>query len=155
YHNWEDRDRGALTLREAIEVSCNTFFYQLGLKVGPERILQMAAEFGLGRLTGSGLPGERSGLVPTPDWKRRGLHDRWHPGDTVSLSIGQGLLTVTPLQMARMMAVVANGGTVWRPRLVERVESPTGDLLRRETETVQGHVELAPVVYDFLRQALV
>jgi len=155
YHNWEDRDRGALTLREAIEVSCNTFFYQLGLKVGPERILQMAAEFGLGRLTGSGLPGERSGLVPTPDWKRRVLHDRWHPGDTVSLSIGQGLLTVTPLQMARMMAVVANGGTVWRPRLVERVESPTGDLLRRETETVQGHVELAPVVYEFLRQALV
>jgi penicillin-binding protein 2 len=155
YHNWEDRDRGALTLKEAIEVSCNTFFYQLGLKVGPERILQMAGEFGLGRLTESGLPGERSGLVPTPDWKRRVLHDRWHPGDTVSLSIGQGLLTVTPLQMARMMAVVANGGTVWRPRLVERIESPDGVLLRREAETVQGHVELAPVVYEFLRQALV
>ncbi len=91
YHNWEDRDRGALTLFEALQVSCNTFFYQLGLKVGPERIARMAAELGLGRPTGSGLIGERPGLVPSPAWKRTALHDKWHAGDTVSLSIGQGL----------------------------------------------------------------
>ena len=154
YHNWEDRDRGPLTLREAIQWSCNTFFYQLGLRLGPERIGQMAEQFGLGRLTGSGLAGERPGLVPTPAWKRQVFHDRWHPGDTVSIAIGQGLLTATPLQMVRMMAAVANGGTVWRPRLVERIESPDGVLLRQEAEAVQGRVELAPVIYDFLREAL-
>jgi penicillin-binding protein 2 len=154
YHNWEDHDRGALTLHEAIQFSCNTFFYQLGLKVGPERIAQMAQEFGLGRVTNSGLIGERPGLVPSPTWKREALKDKWHPGDTVSLAIGQGLITVTPLQVARMMAAIANGGTLWKPRLVTRVVTPDGRLIREETPEIQGRVEAAPVVFEFLRDAL-
>ncbi len=154
YHNWEDHDRGALTLHEAIQFSCNTFFYQLGLKVGPERIAQMAEEFGLGRVTHSGLIGERPGLVPSPAWKREALKDKWHPGDTVSLAIGQGLITVTPLQIARMMGAVANGGTLWKPRLVDRVVTPDGRLIREEAPQIQGRVELAPVVFEFLREAL-
>jgi penicillin-binding protein 2 len=154
YHNWEDRDRGALTLFEAIQHSCNTFFYQLGLKVGPERISEMARAFGLGKATGTGLVGEQGGLVPSPAWKRRALKDKWHPGDTVSLAIGQGLITVTPLQVARFMAAVANGGTLWKPRLVARIEAPDRARLSEETAVAQGHVELAPIVLDFLRQAL-
>ena len=154
YHNWEDHDRGALTLHEAIQFSCNTFFYQLGLKVGPERIAQMAEQFGLGRVTNSGLTGERPGLVPSPAWKRAALKDKWHPGDTVSLAIGQGLITVTPLQMARLMGAVANGGTLWKPRLVDRVVTPDGRLIREEAPEVQGRVEAAPVVFEFLREAL-
>jgi penicillin-binding protein 2 len=154
YHNWEDRDRGALTLLEAIQHSCNTFFYQLGLKVGPERISEMAEAFGLGRVTQSGLTGERPGLVPSPAWKRRALKDKWHPGDTVSLAIGQGLITVTPLQVARMMAAVANGGTLWKPRFVERIEALDGRVLLEDRPTVQGRVELSPVVFEFLRDAL-
>jgi penicillin-binding protein 2 len=126
----------------------------LGLKVGPERIAQMAQAFGLGRVTDSGLIGERPGLVPSPAWKREALKDRWHPGDTVSLSIGQGLITVTPLQMARLMAAVANGGTLWKPRLVDRVVTPDGRLIWEKAPEIQGRVELAPVVLDFLRDAL-
>ncbi|MGH7264003.1 MAG: penicillin-binding protein 2 [Candidatus Rokuibacteriota bacterium] len=154
YHNWEDRDRGAVTLFEAIQHSCNTFFYQLGLKVGPERIAEMAEAFGLGRPTGTGLLGERSGLVPSPAWKRRALKDKWHPGDTVSLAIGQGLITVTPLQVARLMAAVANGGTLWKPRLVARIEAADRARLAEERAVAQGQVNLAPIVLDFLRQAL-
>ena len=154
YHNWQDQDRGALTLHEALQFSCNTFFYQLGLKVGPERIAQMAQAFGLGRVTNSGLTGEQPGLVPTPAWKWEALKDKWHPGDTVSLSIGQGLLTVTPLQVARLMAAVANGGTLWKPRLVDRVVTPDGRLIWEEAPEIQGRVELAPIVLDFLRDAL-
>jgi penicillin-binding protein 2 len=154
YHNWEDHDRGALTLHEALQFSCNTFFYQLGLKLGPERIAQMAQAFGLGRVTDSGLTGERGGLVPSPAWKRETLKDKWHPGDTVSLSIGQGLITVTPLQVARLMAAVANGGTLWKPRLVNRIATADGRLIREEAPEIQGRVELAPIVFDFLRQAL-
>jgi penicillin-binding protein 2 len=154
YHNWEDRDRGALTLHEALQFSCNTFFYQLGLRVGPERIAEMARAFGLGRVTHSGLTGERPGLVPSPAWKREALKDKWHPGDTVSLSIGQGLITVTPLQVARFMAAVANGGTLWKPRLVDRVVTPDGRLLRQEASEIQGRIEVAPVVFQFLREAL-
>ena len=154
YHNWEDRDRGALTLHEALQFSCNTYFYQLGLKLGPEKIVQMAEAFGLGRVTDSGLTGERGGLVPSPAWKREVLKDKWHPGDTVSLAIGQGLITVTPLQMARMMAAVANGGTLWKPRLVNRVATADGRLVREEAPQVQGRVEMAPVIFEFLREAL-
>ena len=154
YHNWEDHDRGPLTLLEAIRQSCNTFFFQLGLKVGPERIAQMSEAFGLGRPTASGLTGERGGLIPSPAWKKVALRDRWHPGDTVSLSIGQGLITVTPLQIARLMAAVANGGTLWKPRLVRRIEALDGTPLVIESETVQGRVQLAPVIFDFLRDAL-
>jgi penicillin-binding protein 2 len=154
YHNWEDRDRGRLTLHEALQFSCNTFFYQLGLKVGPERLMRMAAEFGFGRVTDSGLIGERPGLVPSPAWKRQTLKDRWRPGDTVSLSIGQGLITVTPIQVARFMAAVANGGTLWKPRLVDRVATADGRLIREEAPEIQGRVELAPVIFDFLREAL-
>jgi penicillin-binding protein 2 len=154
YHNWEDRDRGRLTLHEALQFSCNTFFYQLGLKVGPERLMRMAAEFGFGRVTDSGLTGERPGLVPSPAWKRQTLKDRWRPGDTVSLSIGQGLITVTPIQVARFMAAVANGGTLWKPRLVDRVATADGRLIREEAPEIQGRVELAPVIFDFLHEAL-
>ncbi len=154
YHNWEDRDRGALTLMEALQVSCNTFFYQLGLKLGPERIARMAQEFGLGQPPGSGLVGERAGLVPSPAWKRRVFHDRWHAGDTVSLSIGQGLLTVTPLQVARFMSAVANGGTLWKPRMVARIKSPDGMPLAVEREVEERRLDVAPVVFEFLHEAL-
>jgi penicillin-binding protein 2 len=154
YHNWEDRDRGALTVHEALQFSCNTFFYQLGLKLGPEKIVQMAEAFGLGRVTDSGLTGERSGLVPSPAWKRETLKDKWHPGDTVSLAIGQGLITVTPLQVARFMSAVANGGTLWKPRLVERVATADGRLIAEEAPQIQGRVEMAPVIFDYLRDAL-
>jgi len=154
YHNWEDRDRGALTLHEAIQYSCNSFFFQLGLRVGPERIARMSEGFGLGRTTDSGLVGERPGLVPSPAWKRATLREKWHAGDTISLSIGQGLITVTPLQVARAMAALANGGTLWKPRLVVRVKAPDLSLLAEEAPIAQGRVELAPVIVDFLRQSL-
>jgi penicillin-binding protein 2 len=154
YHNWEDHDRGALTLQEALQFSCNTFFFQLGLKLGPEKIVQMADAFGLGHVTDSGLTGERAGLVPSPAWKRATFKDKWHAGDTVSLSIGQGLITVTPLQVARLMAAVANGGTLWKPRLIDRLATADGRLIRKETPTIQGRVEIAPVIFDFLREAL-
>jgi penicillin-binding protein 2 len=154
YHNWEDRDRGALTLFEALQISCNTFFYQLGLKVGPERIARMSEEFGLGRSTGSGLIGERPGLVPSPAWKKKALRDNWYAGDTVSLSIGQGLVTVTPLQVARLMAAIANGGVLWKPRMVARVRAPDGTPLASVPETEERRLDVAPVVFDFLREAL-
>jgi penicillin-binding protein 2 len=154
YHNWEDRDRGALNLYEALQYSCNTFFYQLGLKVGPERIARMAEEFGLGRSTGSGFVGERPGLVPSPAWKKKALRDNWYAGDTVSLSIGQGLITVTPLQVARFMAAVANGGVLWKPRMVMLVKAPDGTPLISQSEVEESRLNVAPVVFEFLHEAL-
>lgn len=154
FHNWEEKDRGNLTLYEALVRSCNTFFYQLGLKVGVERIVQMAEAFGLGQPTGLGFVGERPGLIPSPSWKQSTQRAAWQPGDTVVLAIGQGQIAVTPLQVGRLMAGVANGGRLWAPRLVRWVEGPDGMVLRREAPAIQGRVELAPVIFEFLRRAL-
>ncbi len=105
-------------LRYAIEQSCNPFFCSLGTRIGIEKIDDYAAKMGFGRRTGIPLAGERAGLLPTPEWKSRVRHDGWRPGDTANLAIGQGLLLVTPLQVAMYAAALANGGTLHRPRLV-------------------------------------
>lgn len=154
FGNWEDKDRGEINLYQAIVHSCNTFFYQLGLKVGIEAIARHAQAFGLGASTGIALPGEKPGLVPFPALLRGRRGPAWHPGDTVNISIGQGALLVTPLQVARMMAAVANGGILWKPRLVQRVEAPDSRLLYSEANEATGSVELSPVVWEFLRRSL-
>lgn len=106
-----------ITMRKALEVSCNPFFCELGVKTGLETIAGFAREAGLGKKTGICLPGEASGLVPDDAWKRKVRRDGWRPGDTANLSIGQGYLLATPLQMALATAAIANGGTLWKPRL--------------------------------------
>jgi penicillin-binding protein 2 len=134
--------------------SCNIFFYQSGLKVGPAAIVRYAQAFGLGAPTGIDLGGEKPGLVPFLDGRRRGDGRKWQAGDTVNMSIGQGQLLVTPMQVARMMSAVANGGILWRPRLVQRVERVDGTLAYSSSSKMTGRVDLSPVVWAFLRHAL-
>jgi len=117
---------GDLTVAGAIEHSCNIFFFRTGLRLGPRRLVRWARAFGLGRRTGVDLPYEWAGRVPDPDWHRARHGRPWYPGDTLNLSIGQGDVQVTPLQVAVMMAAVANGGRVLRPRLALRVTDPAG-----------------------------
>jgi penicillin-binding protein 2 len=113
------RDRGEINLVQAIEKSCNTFFYKYGLEIGPELIAQEARRFHLDQPTGIELPHEsRHMLVPDPEWKQRRRGERWFPGDTANFSIGQGDLIVTPLQMAAFAASVARGQTVTNPTLL-------------------------------------
>lgn len=120
-HCWQKPPgHGWLNLRKSIEQSCNCYFCQLGLLCGPERIQQMAKSVGLGRVTGIELAPEAAGLVPTEKWKRRARGEGWRQGDTCNMSIGQGALLVTPLQMAVVVSAIANGGSIYRPRIVMR-----------------------------------
>lgn len=151
FRNWKDEDLGALDLRRAIAISCNTFFYRLGLKIGIERLTRYAESFGFGRPTGIALPGEKRGLVPHP--ARTPSRGAWLPGDTANVSIGQGGLLVTPLQVARFVAALANGGVLWRPRLVRRLDVEGGEDLSFGP-TVTGHAALAPAVQAVLRESL-
>jgi penicillin-binding protein 2 len=155
FKDWLEGGHGHVDLRSAIVNSCNIFFYQSGLKVGPEAIARYARAFGLGAASGVDLGAEKAGLVPSPDWKRRELKRGWTAGETINVSIGQGQLLVTPMQVARMMAAFANGGVLWKPRLVQRVERPDGTLAYSEPTKMTGHVELSPVVWAFLRDAMV
>ncbi|MFC1452460.1 penicillin-binding protein 2 [Verrucomicrobiota bacterium] len=115
---WRSRGHGPIGMVKAIEQSCNAYFCQLGLLCGHERIYRMAEALGFGRPTGVGFDGERAGLLPDSGWNLRHLKVGWRAGDTCNISIGQGALLVTPLQIAVYVSAIANGGDVYRPRLV-------------------------------------
>jgi len=131
---------GRVDLRQAIERSCNVYFYHLGQTLGIERIARWARAFGLGEPTGIDLAGERPGLVPDPAWSRAARGHPWYPGETISVAIGQGPLLVTPIQLARMTAAVANGGRLVTPHLVA---DPDAAASARELPLAPGL--LAPV----------
>ena len=116
-HCWDRYGHGPVNVRMALEQSCNTFFCNLGTAVGSNAVITAARAFGLGRATGIDLGGEVAGVVPDDAWKRRWYGLPWYPGDTCQMCIGQGMLLVTPLQMAVVAATLANGGTVYRPYL--------------------------------------
>jgi len=154
FKDWKEEGHGQVDLHRALIQSCNVYFYRAGLKVGAEVLTRYAKAFGLGALTRIALPGERPGLVPSLHVTRGHRGWAWQAGDTVNLSIGQGELLVTPLQVARLMAAVANGGILWKPRLVQRVEQPDGKLVYSASSEMNGYVELAPAVWEFLRRSL-
>jgi penicillin-binding protein 2 len=112
---------GVMDVHRAIAQSCNVFFYQVGIRLEISRIASYAKRLGLGAVTGIDLPHEVSGLIPSPEWKMRVLKTPWYGGETVSVAIGQGQVSATPLQMARVAAAIANGGKLVRPHLVKSV----------------------------------
>jgi penicillin-binding protein 2 len=154
FKDWKEGGHGHVDTRTALIHSCNIFFYQAGLKVGPAAIARYSEAFGLGSPSGIDLGGEKAGLVPFLDGRRRIDGRKWQAGDTVNMSIGQGQVLVTPMQVARMMSAVANGGVLWRPRLVQRVERVDGSLAYSSSSKMTGRVDLSPIVWAFLRQAL-
>lgn len=123
---WNKAGHGAVDLHQAIVQSCDVYFYQLGQRLGIDRIHEYAERFGFGEKTGIPLEGEKTGLVPCPEWKRKRFGEPWYEGETLVVSIGQGALLVTPIQVARMLCAVANGGNLPRPRVVDRVEYTDG-----------------------------
>jgi len=154
FKDWKEGGHGTVDLHHAIAQSCNIFFYEAGLKIGGAAIVKYANTFGFGQPTAIDLPGEKSGLLPKPQVARGRQGGRtFPPGETVNMSIGQGTVLVTPMQIARFMAAVANGGVLWRPRLVQRVERPDR-VVWSDQGQVAGHVELSPVVWAFLRQSM-
>jgi penicillin-binding protein 2 len=118
---WNKDGHGYVDLEKAIAWSCNIYFYHIGLLTGADKISEYANLFGLGKKTGIELFGESNGFVPSKEWKRTEKKEIWYPGDTVNFSIGQGDLLVTPLQIARMVASIANGGKLVEPHILKRV----------------------------------
>lgn len=124
FHCYKKGGHGSMNLNSAIEESCDVFFYDVARRVGVDRMAEMASRFGLGVVPGLSLPGERPGLVPTAAWKRAVRGEPWHPGENLSIGIGQGYMLASPVQLAVMTARLANGGYEVKPRLVR----PSGEL---------------------------
>jgi penicillin-binding protein 2 len=114
-----DHAHGVVDLHKAIVASCDVYFYNVGKQLGIDRISYYANALGLGHLTGIDLPGEEPGLIPSEQWVERVYHHKWYPGSTISVSIGQGAVMVTPIQLARMVAGVASGGNLVQPHLLK------------------------------------
>jgi len=117
-HIFGKGSHGHVELHDALVKSCDIFFYNLGKRLGIDRISYYASQLGLGRHTGIDLPGEQEGLVPSEEWKERVYKQKWFPGETISVAIGQGAITVTPLQLAHTVAGVAMGGVFHKPHLL-------------------------------------
>jgi len=154
FHCWNLNGHGSIMLRKAIEQSCNAYFCAMGMQCGHQPIADMARAMGFGERTRIDLDVEADGLVPDEAWKRKVMRDSWRPGDTCNLSIGQGALSVTPLQVAVMAAAVANGGNVMRPRLIREVRSRIGELVQTYDVECVRTVKLKPEHLAVVRQGM-
>ncbi len=120
------RGHGTVDMRHAIEQSCNVYFYTLGSLLNIDQIHKWATRLGLGVKSEIDLPHEIEGLMPSTEWKRKRYNEKWYPGETISVAIGQGQVSVTPISLALMMATVANGGTLFKPQLLKAVDEGQG-----------------------------
>ena len=136
YRCWRKQGHGAVNLIEALEQSCDTYFYHLGLRLGISGISEALTTFGFGKQTGVDLASEPDGLIPTARWKQRRYSTPWYPGDTLNASIGQGYVLSTPLQLAAATAALANRGRLVRPHLLRGVEDPETGEIQRPAEQV-------------------
>ena len=142
-----------ITFRYALEQSCNPFFCALGVRTGIEAIDSFAAKLGFGKRSGIDLRGEAAGLLPDDAWKRRTGRGGWRTGDTANLSIGQGFLLVTPLQIGMYTAALANCGKLYRPRLVQSPGTENGELVREVSIPEQNLKIVRGGMYDVINAA--
>jgi penicillin-binding protein 2 len=135
---------GWVNMRDAIKVSCDVYFYNLGRRLGIDRIAEISKGFGFGEVTGIDLPYEKSGLVPSEEWAREKRHARWYPSETISVAIGQGPVLVTPIQVARALSGLVEGGRLPTPHLFLASQDPgTGQRLKFSAEPKRG-ITLSP-----------
>ncbi|MDR1887899.1 MAG: penicillin-binding protein 2 [Zoogloeaceae bacterium] len=149
---------GSVDMLKSIIVSCNTYYYVLANDMGIDAISRFMAQLGLGSRTGIDVPGESEGILPSPEWKARYFKKReqqkWFPGETISVGIGQGYNNYTPLQMAHALANILNYGKVFPPHLVSRITDPTtGEVRQIATEPVR-RIPLKPEHVDFIKTAM-
>ncbi len=151
---WKKGGHGSVKLVEAIAESCDVFFYLVGAKLGVDRIAWYAKECGLGRMSGIDLDHEAGGLVPTATWKKQKTGTSWQRGETLSIAIGQGYNLTTPLQMLVLISAVANGGIIYKPQILERVETADGDVVFVNEKQVAGKLPVGKKNLEIVRKGL-
>ncbi len=142
YRDWKKWGHGLVDLNDAITQSCDVYFYDLARNLGIDRIYAFLHKFGFGEKTGIDLVGEKSGLLPSRQWKRRNRNQPWYPGETLITGIGQGFTQVTPLQLARATATLANNGQVVTPHLANNIDNVSFPLQNINQPEIQ--IELQP-----------
>jgi penicillin-binding protein 2 len=155
FHNWKKGDRGALTFVQALTESCDTWFYQVGIKTGAPPIIDWALKLGFGAKCGIPLRGEVEGRVPTDDYMKATHGRKILNGDIANMSIGQGDILTTPLQMAQAVGVVANGGTLYQTRLVQQVQTVDNEIVSAYQVRAKRTLEISPRTMDQIRTGMI
>ncbi|MGB9080099.1 MAG: penicillin-binding protein 2, partial [Desulfuromonadaceae bacterium] len=151
---WNKKGHGTTDLRKSLRESCDVFYYQLGEKLGVDKIAAAARAFKLGEPLGVELLNERSGLIPTAEWKQKRFGKRWFQGETLSVAIGQGAVLLTPIQLASMTATIANEGTIYRPHLVKRIVDADGKTLIDTKTEIIGNAPFSKEAYRLVKQGM-
>ena len=156
FHCHKKSGHGPLALFDGLAQSCNVFFWTLGTEyLGVNKIVDYSKRYGFGELTGIDIPGEVPGLVPSPKWKESTYNSNWLGGDTMNISIGQGYLSVTPMQVANMMAMVVNEGTVYKPHLLKELRDPiSGELIEETEPEVLQKSSIRKSTFEQVKQAM-
>ncbi|HET6449792.1 MAG TPA: penicillin-binding protein 2 [Spirochaetia bacterium] len=155
FNCWLKTGHGYEDLFGGLAQSCDVYFWTMGNRLGPDKILAYARDFGVGSLTGIDLPGEATGLLPTPEWKEKVKHKPWVGGDTLNISIGQGDVTLTPLQLADSVAMVVNEGKVYRPHILLRTVDPrTGQTIVDNKPQLLHESPISPQTFQTVQQAM-
>ena len=155
YRDWKKDGHGVVNLHKSIVVSCDTYYYGLGVDLGIDAIHDYLSKFGLGAKTGIDIEGELQGIAPSQAWKWRRFKQKWYTGDTVSVSIGQGYMLATPIQLAAMTATLANGGTPVYPRLLKAVQDSRTNEVRAMEFRTGTPVEIKPEHLSLVKSAMV
>lgn len=151
---WKKLGHGTIALQDAIIQSCDIYFYQRGVQLGIDRIAYYANLLGLGLRTGIDLPSENSGLIPTSSWRENVRKEKWHPGDTVSASIGQGFILVTPLQAAMLAMAIANQGELYKPVILRSISGVSETELQEFRPRLMQKVNFSPETWKLVREAM-
>lgn len=154
YHDWKASGHGYVDLHNALVHSCDVYFYTIGQRMGIDVMAEFGKDFGLGKATGVELPSERTGIMPSTAWKQKAKNEQWLPGETISAAIGQGYVTVTPLQMASLVGTVANNGVSYRPRLVQAVMDRMSGNLQELPAVPRGKINAKPETFRVIKDAL-
>jgi penicillin-binding protein 2 len=155
FHCWARGGHGTVDLRASLKHSCDVYYYEVGRRLGVDRLAAKVREFfGLGRRLGVELPAEQAGLVPDQDWKMRRYGRPWNVGETLPVSIGQGYLLTTPLQVAQYTAVVANGGTLYRPHLVKEIVDFEGKMVQNTIAEPLNRMAIQPEHLKIVQNSL-
>ena len=155
FHCHKRQGHGSINLTDALALSCDVYFYHLGIELGMDRIAKYAKAFGLGEKLGLKLNREEPGLIPTNEWWKKRFGFPANKGDLPSLAIGQGANLVTPLQLANLYATIANGGNVWRPYLVKKATNSVGETLFEQRPELLHQVGVVkPQTYDLIKKFL-
>jgi penicillin-binding protein 2 len=155
YRCWRKRGHGTISLHRAIVESCDVFFYNVGEHLGIDRLAAWAHALGLGKKTGIELGNERSGLIPSTQWKWRRFRERWYAAETLSVAIGQGYVAVTPLQLAELAAEIGNGGILYQPQFVKEIDSFGGTPIKVFPPVIRSRVQIDPEVLKQVRSGMI